>query len=183
MTASETILAGSTSATNVTLRNADDGALLVMAGATPTLIGRITATPSMVRLNTANGYGSANTMIRRFTNVVTNQGTDITYADSATLGASFTINNAGVYAVSYSDQFSVAAWLGVSVDSLQLSIAIQSITAANILAATATFAGNVTASCSFIGYIASGSVIRPHTNAQTTGSSANTVQFTITRVA
>ena len=40
---------------------------------------------SMVRLNTANGYGSTNVCIRRFTNVVTNQGSDITYVDSATL--------------------------------------------------------------------------------------------------
>jgi hypothetical protein len=51
----------------------------------------VTLAQSMVRLNTANGYGSTNTAIRRFTNVVTNQGTDITYADSATLGTTFTI--------------------------------------------------------------------------------------------
>ena len=58
-----------------------------------------TASQSMVRLNTSNGYGSTNTVIKRYTNVVTNQGVDITYADSATLGASFTINTAGVYAI------------------------------------------------------------------------------------
>lgn len=46
-----------------------------------------------------NGQGSTNTEIFRFTNIETNVGGDITYADSATLGASFTINTAGVYAL------------------------------------------------------------------------------------
>src|SRR5574343_66244 len=77
---------------------------------------QVGALPSMVRLNTANGYGSTNTKIRRFTNVVTNQGSDITYTDSATLGASFTINTAGVYAVSYGDQFSGTASMGLSLN-------------------------------------------------------------------
>ena len=40
-------------------------------------------TPSMVRLNTSNGYGSTNVKIRRFTNIITTQGSDITYVDSA----------------------------------------------------------------------------------------------------
>jgi len=46
---------------------------------------------SQIRLNTPNGYGSTNTKIRRFLNVVENQCPDVTYADSATLGASFTV--------------------------------------------------------------------------------------------
>jgi hypothetical protein len=41
MSNSETILAGSTSATNVTLRNADDGSLRIMTGATPTEVMKI----------------------------------------------------------------------------------------------------------------------------------------------
>jgi hypothetical protein len=72
---------------------------------------------SEVRLNTVNGFGSTNTMIRRFTNTTINTGTDITYADSATLGATFTINTAGVYAISYSDSFAASADMGLSLNS------------------------------------------------------------------
>lgn len=48
----------------------------------------------------ALGRGTVNTKIRRYTNIDINTGTSITYADSATLGASFTINEDGVYAMS-----------------------------------------------------------------------------------
>ena len=67
-----------------------------VSGTTGTFTGAVTTPLSYVRLNTANGYGSTNTKIRRFTNIVNNVGTDITYADSATLGNTFTINANGV---------------------------------------------------------------------------------------
>lgn len=143
-----------------------------------------TANTSMVRLNTANGYGSTNTMIRRFTNVVTNQGTDITYADSATLGATFTINTNGVYAISYTDCYSTAgAHVGISLDSNQLTTAIWSITASNNIASSVLASINNAVNCGATLYLPSGSVIRPHTTGVATGTSVNTIQFTITRVA
>jgi hypothetical protein len=59
---------------------------------------------SAVRMDTGNGFGSTNTVVRRFANNPDNLGTAITYTDSATLGASFTINEDGVYAISYTDE-------------------------------------------------------------------------------
>lgn len=56
-----------------------------------------------------NGYGSTNTAIRRFTNQTT-VGSDITYADSATLGATWTINTAGNYAMVYTDRLTTGGW-------------------------------------------------------------------------
>ena len=138
---------------------------------------------SMVRVNTANGYGSTNVGIRRFTNVVTNQGTDITYADSATLGATFTINTAGVYAISYGDNFNAAGNLGISLNSSQLSTSINIITAADRLCVADTSVANATSSTGTTVYLAAGSVIRAHTNALATGTVPAAVQFTITRVA
>ena len=44
------------------------------------------STQNEVRLEVGNGSGSTNTKIRRFTTAVTNTGTAMTYADSATLG-------------------------------------------------------------------------------------------------
>lgn len=56
-------------------------------------------TQEEVRVRTFNGRGAVNTEIFRFTNVDTNVGTAISYADSTNNGGSFTINTAGVYAL------------------------------------------------------------------------------------
>jgi len=62
-----------------------------------------TGTDEFVQVKTANGHGSTDTAIRRFSTVVNNTGGAITYADSATLGATFTINEDGIYWVHYLD--------------------------------------------------------------------------------
>jgi hypothetical protein len=136
-------------------------------------------TRSMVRLNTANGYGSTNTRIRRFTNLVKNQGDDITYADSATLGALFTINEAGVYAISYSENFT-NAYLGVSLNSTQLTTDITAITTADVLTIAFTAISNGIGAVAWTGYLLPGDLIRPHGNAAAAG--ATPAQFTIARV-
>jgi hypothetical protein len=139
-------------------------------------------TRSMVRLHSLNGYGSTNNKIRRFTTVVTNQGSDITYADSATLGATFTINAAGVYAISYSDNFSSASEMGISLNSAQLTTSFTSITDADRLAIATTAGAAFTALVAWVGYLASDSVIRAHTTGLG-ASLGNLGNFTITRVA
>lgn len=149
----------------------------------PQGMGTVPATQSMVRLNTANGYGSTNTMIRRFTNVVTNQGSDITYADSATLGASFTINTSGVYAISYCDQFTAASAFGISLNSAQLTTAFASISVGDVLASALATAANWQECAATTVYLPAGSVVRPHAAATATGTSTNANLFTITRVA
>lgn len=136
---------------------------------------------SMVRLNTANGYGSTNTMIRRFTNTVTNQGSDITYADSATLGGSFTINTSGVYAISYCDDFSSVGAVGISLNTTTPSTSFFSIAAAEKLAGVSNPFGNYPTEASWCGYLAAGSVVRAHGTAAGTG--GNIALFTISRVA
>lgn len=152
------------------------------AGAVTPVKTQVGATPSMVRLNTANGYGSTNTAIRRFTNTVTNQGSDITYADSATNGASFTINTNGVYAVSYTDQFSAASTLGISLNSNQLTTAIESITASNRMCSGYIPAANTMETVTVTAYLSAGDVVRAHAGAST-GNNSALAQFTIARVA
>lgn len=137
---------------------------------------------SMVRLNTANGYGSTNTKIRRFTNTVTNTGSDITYADSAANGASFTINTPGVYAISYSDIFNAQAANGISLNSSQLTTAIQSITVADRLCVADTGGSSFSATVATTIYLSAGAVVRAHTNGAADSVPA-LAQFTITRVA
>ena len=145
------------------------------------LMPKVTALISMVRLTGFTGYGSTNTCIARFTTAQTNQGSDITYADSATLGATFTINTSGVYTISQVFSQTSANWVnGISIDSAQLTTSIAAITAANRLAIAQTYAANAISNCSWTGYIAAGSVVRSHTDG---GASGATCSFTITRVA
>jgi hypothetical protein len=139
---------------------------------------------SMIRLNGSNGYGSTNTKIRRFSTVVTNQGNDIAYADSATLGASFTINSAGVYGISFSESFSGEGWNGISLNTTQPTIAIQSSTVPNseVLAlAYIPTSGNMNVSVSAI-YLPVGSIIRPHNSGQGSSLTSPNSSFTVTRI-
>lgn len=65
-----------------------------------------------VVVNGGNGFGSANTIVRRFSNVQLTIGTAVTYADDSVYGASFLINAPGVYSISYTDQRTDNAFSG-----------------------------------------------------------------------
>lgn len=137
----------------------------------------------VVRLDAGNGMGSTNTKIRRFTTTTQSVGTAITYADSATAGASFTINETGLYSVSYTDLGSggSTAWFGLSVNSGQLTTALTAITAANRLSiATSTGGGEETASGVFRFVV--GDVVRAHQGALDVDTAAATASFTIRKV-
>lgn len=134
---------------------------------------------SYVRLNTANGYGSTNTRIRRFTNVVSNVGSDITYADSATLGGSFTINADGIYAVSYTDLFTTPESAVITLnDSNPTGLS----PLADQLANNVMDAANDSVNCSATVFLPSGSVVRARSGSATATGSTNNGIFSITRV-
>jgi len=159
-------------------------AIALDATGQPTLLKtpNVTTAQSMVRVNTANGYGSTNNVIRRFTNVVTNQGNDITYADSATLGASFTINTSGVYSVSYSDQFNTTQDMGISVNTSAPTTRISSIPVSEILTSAYTAGANLASCASATAYFPAGTVLRAHTYTNASGLNPTLCQFTIARV-
>jgi hypothetical protein len=141
------------------------------------------STRSRVRVHTSNGYGSVANKIRRFTTVVENQGSDITYADSATQGATFTINKAGVYGISYSEVGSVAAHFGVTLNETQTTLFTTNVNAADRLCAAVCPSADWLGHTGVTAYLPAGSVIRPHTDAPGASANASAVQFTITRVA
>jgi hypothetical protein len=143
-----------------------------------------TASQSMVRVDTANGFGSVNTAIRRYLNTRTNQGSDIIYADSASLGSSFTINTDGVYAISVSEQSnSTSTWIGITLNGTQNTLSVFSINPADVLSIATNQAGNgYPAFCSWTGYLPAGSVIRPHTYGSPVGNILSGNTFTIARV-
>lgn len=137
---------------------------------------------SEVWLETGNGFGSTNTRIRRFTNSVVNTGSDITYADSATLGATFTINQDGIYAIDAVDSNTAAAFKhGISVNSNQLTTDIGIITASHRLGFAHTSAANFFTQVSAVARLSSGDVVRAHSQTGTNGATSG-VMFRITQL-
>jgi hypothetical protein len=155
----DTDLAG---ALRIRRKSDGSGGLLATINANGALV---MATPqSMVRLDGANGFGSTNTAIKRYTNVRLNQGSDITYADSATLGASFTINTAGVYAIMVSSNNAGTSYPGISLNTTQPSTSIIALTNASERLAVSSGSGGNMGEAVWIGYLLAGSVVRPHTD-------------------
>lgn len=137
---------------------------------------------SEVRVTVDNGEGSTNTKIRRWTNTVTNIGSDITYADSAANGGSFTINRDGLYSMVYSDDLASANDFGITLNSASLTTAITSLAVAEILGIASTRAANTRHQCAFTGYFRAGDVIRGHIDTEVSGTSDNAEFFHITRI-
>jgi len=117
-----------------------------------------------VVVHTGNGFGSTNTRIRRYTTVLKNVGTAITYADSATLGSSFTINENGFYAITNIAQGGGTAsptTVGISINSAQLTTDIDAVgfTASNRVGSSyAIVIGSITRTLK----LSAGDVIRSH---------------------
>lgn len=176
---------------NFVLRTNVDGTLTLARGnvgattqdiLTVNALGRIsTLDPSRVFVGGHNGSGSTNTFIRRFTSVFANVGSDITYNDSATLGATFTINATGVYAISYTDQHSVANDHGITRNATP-TLNISQVTDATKLA-HCTNTANYASCAAWTGYLVAGDVIRAHAASNASGTDPNRTRFSIVRVA
>lgn len=139
---------------------------------------------SMIRVHTGNGHGSTNTHIRRFSTLVDSLGSAVSYEDSAADGASFTIQENGVYHITYMDGRSDnLANFGLSVNSNQLTTNIVSITSNHKLTHNTAGATNFEASCSWSGYLNKGDIVRAHTDSTTDATAGNDfAQFTIAKI-
>lgn len=136
-----------------------------------------------VSVHTGNGHGSGSTCIRRFTTTLTNTGAAITYADSASLGATFTINQPGYYEVFYIDALSSGlAYHGISVNSAELTTAVVSITAATRFGITSSPAAGTGGAVTRVLKLAAGDVVRPHTAGTQDNTNAALSAFSIRRI-
>ena len=134
------------------------------------------------------GHGSTNNAIRRFASTIT-VGTAITYASNATNGDSFTINEDGIYSISYTDWSSAAAEPhGISVDSTQLTTSVYTINVSSAFPYNgrlkcAYSATGLPSDVAWTGPLVAGQVIRAHDAGS--GSMVNSdlaVQFWIAKV-
>ena len=135
---------------------------------------------SSVRVDTANGYGSTGTKIRRFSNVRDNIGTDIKYVDDPANGAIFTVKSSGIYNISYSESGSSGFYCGLSKNSSSLSTNVSDLPDSEVLAIDFSATVGSSATASWQGYLLAGDVIRPHTAG--TAASINPITFTISKV-
>lgn len=142
---------------------------------------------SQIRLSGRNGYGgssSGDTKILNFSSVIENVGTAITYtARTTTAGDFFTINEDGVYAISYFDAFSASEFAAISLNSSNTSANSHALPAAEILGLTLVSAANISTPVSATAYLESGDIIRVQTTNQGVhGVGVNMTWFTIVKV-
>lgn len=138
---------------------------------------------SQVWVNGGAGWGSTNTAIRRFSSTVSTDGSDITYASSATNGDTFTINSDGMYMMEYTDSISTSNFFGISRNSNQLTTGIESITTNHRLNVSQMPAANETEGITAMMRLVAGDVIRAHTaTGLSNGSSTSLAIFRITKV-
>lgn len=138
-----------------------------------------------VSVNTGNGHGSTNSKIRRFTTIAGSAGTAITYADSATLGASFTINESGLYAITYSDSDASGGHIGLSLNSTALSDEISYFSNYDFRLTNTVLPGTgaiAIGSVSVVTRISSGGVVRPHNGAPAPTGTTRLSSLTIRKV-
>lgn len=144
----------------------------------------VQAPRSYISVYNGNGHGSTNNKIRRFTTTLETSGSAIAYADSATLGASFTINESGIYSIHYGDYGSGGCVVGISRNASGSDLT----TAIGVLSVPAAFLSGVNVSAnnpmqtSWTGYLAAGDVVRPHTDGNPNVGSDLRVKMTICKV-
>lgn len=135
--------------------------------------GSSTATDSMIFVDSGNGHGATNTTVRRFVNVRRYAG-NVTYADSSTNGATFTVATGGAgawFMCAYEYRSGAQAQVGITLNGASLTTSIASITYANgFRARGAANTNSETASACTVESLADADIIR----VQTTGSESNT---------
>jgi hypothetical protein len=124
---------------------------------------------SAIELNTANGFGSSATTTRRFSNSPTNLGTAVSYVDSPTLGAQFSINEDSDYNVVFTDSGSIATDVIIKVNGVTKGISSSS-------------GANARMTSSFSGYLVKGDVVTFTRDTANTGVSIADTRATISKV-
>ncbi len=133
----------------------------------------------------ANGVGSVNNKIKRFSNILQNKGSSVTYVDSSTSGGSFTVNENGVYHISYMDSSGTAQHFAISKNAIGTTES-NSLPSENVLADS--FQSDLDSltranSVAWSGYLNAGDIIRAHIQGSYSAPENPTlVKFTIAKL-
>lgn len=134
-----------------------------------------------VTVHTGNGRGTSATKIRRYSTALVNIGTAITYADNSSNGASFTINEDGVYAMTTTDRSTGGSGvIGISRNSAALTTSIDGIPVATRVIQSQ-LSSNAHYTTGRTMFLSAGDVIRSHDDGSC-DLTDDRVMFTITKV-
>lgn len=137
---------------------------------------------AQIRMNTHAGFGGTDTSIPYFTNVTEQYGSAFTVlTNNSTNGLKIRINEDGIYSFSFANDGNSSAaqsYAGLSLNSTQLTTSIIGITAADRLiccGVSLSSSGNYgnPIGCSWTGFLKSGDIVRPHTDASVPNTSAH----------
>jgi len=137
---------------------------------------------SQVTVTTGNGHGGTNVNIRRFSGTASTMGSGVSYADSSGNGGTFTINEDGIYSVTFMDRRNSGAFaIGVSLNCANLVNVIAAVPAAEKVAFTSCDASE---NCATSGTFraSAGDIVRAHTDGNPDSTSATGVFFRITQI-
>ncbi len=138
---------------------------------------------SEVAVDGGNGKGATNTGVRRWSNIRKNIGSAITYADSSTLGGTFTINEPGLYTIHYGDGSSSAATeCCVTLNGTQLTTSPTSISDNSLIIFFHGTGSGFYNSSSVTLILASGDVVRAQGDGSTNATGVNVSKFRIVKV-
>jgi len=148
-------------------------------GQPPTVVG-----DHHVHATTGNGSGAVNTYFRRFTTTVESIGSAITYADDSNNGASFTINDDGIYAIYYHDGKATAGSTkyGVTKNSSGTT-SIVNISGASLIMEGISESVGAIAGVSAVIELAASDVINAHHDGSATETNAHRTSFYIRKIA
>lgn len=142
-------------------------------------------TGSYIKVSNPSGNGSSSTCIRRFQTLDESGGTAITRASSAAAGDTFTVAQAGVYAVTYNDDSGTGAGylMGLSKNATgaDLTTSIGSIAATKKLIIINPN-DSLQTSVTWVGVLAAGDVIRAHNSGAAEMTTSNPTRSTLTIV-
>ena len=131
-------------------------------------------------LENGNGHGSTNTKIRRYSNIRSNAGSNITVTQSAANGDSLTVNATGVYGACTADLRSGSGEpLGIVVNGtvLSTSVAVPITYAQGLRAYDETANTNQHSYICQVLYLTSGDIVRTQNNGTATGTNSATFLY------
>ncbi len=134
-----------------------------------------------VTVRYGNGHGSTANKIRRFQIIQRQSGGAITYADSATNGATFTINEDGLYHITYCDRYTTAeTTIGITKNTGATTVSIISLTGEDVIGFQEIPGDNI--GCIHrVAPLENTDVIRPH-NSGTPNGTGFEIMFSITKI-
>lgn len=137
---------------------------------------------SQLVLNTYNAYGSeGSNKIPRFSTIISNTGSAMTYTDSVTLGMSVLINEDGLYFAQHTGSFVASEVMGISIDASRTTT-VNNLSSSALATYTVVATTYTPSSTSGLRFLSAGNVIRAHTTGVALNPGSGSASFQIIKI-